>query len=272
MPDIAATPQTKIEVRKLCHTYFDAQSGARVEAIGGLNLNVLDGELMCVLGPSGCGKSTLLYIIAGLTKATSGEITVGGLSVRGPGPDRGMVFQEYALLPWKNVRDNIALGLRIQKVPAREAEERLREIIDLVGLSGFEAKFPHELSGGMKQRVAVARTVVTRPQVMLMDEPFAAVDAQTRITLQEEVVRIWQATGQTILFVTHSVEEAAYLSSRVAILTRRPAGLKEVVDIPFAREVRRNAANAEYSDLCDYIMQSIRSEVQERGQATHGRH
>ncbi len=175
-----------------------------------------------------------------------------------------MVFQEYALLPWKTVQNNIKLGLRIQKVPKEESAQRIERIIDLVGLVGFESKFPHELSGGMKQRVAVARTLVTRPKVMLMDEPFAAVDAQTRITMQEEVVRIWQATRQTILFVTHSVDEAAFLADRVAILTLRPARLKEIVTINTPRDHRRGAKDKEFSEQCDYIMQSIRAEVQDR--------
>ena len=255
---------TKIEVQNLQHTYFDVQAGTRVHAIDNLNVAVRDGELMCVLGPSGCGKSTLLYIIAGLIRPTGGLITVGGAPVRGPGPDRGMVFQEYALLPWKNVHDNIALGLSIQRVPGREREERIAQIVDLAGLGGFEKKFPHELSGGMKQRVAVARTLVTKPKVMLMDEPFAAVDAQTRMTLQEEVVRIWQATGQTIMFVTHSVEEAVFLASRVAILSRRPAHLKEIVDIKLPRELRRRAPDREYAETSEHILQSVRSEVQDR--------
>jgi NitT/TauT family transport system ATP-binding protein len=256
--------RTKINIKNLSHTYFDLQANTQVHAIDNLNLDVQDGELMCVLGPSGCGKSTMLYIVAGLIKASRGQIVLDEVPIKGPGPDRGMVFQEYALLPWKSVRDNIRLGLRIQKVPKSEAEQRIERIIDLVGLAGFESKFPHELSGGMKQRVAVARTLVTQPKVMLMDEPFAAVDAQTRITLQEEVVRIWQATQQTILFVTHSVDEAAFLADRVAILTRRPARLKEIVTIDTPREVRRGGKDAAYTELCEYIMKSIRAEVQDR--------
>ncbi len=256
--------RTKINIKDLIHTYFDLQANTQVHAIDNLNLDVRDTELMCVLGPSGCGKSTMLYIIAGLIKASSGQITVDDAPIQGPGPDRGMVFQEYALLPWKTVRDNIKLGLRIQKVPKEESAQRIERIIDLVGLMGFENKFPHELSGGMKQRVAVARTLVTQPKVMLMDEPFAAVDAQTRITMQEEVVRIWQATKQTILFVTHAVDEAAFLADRVAILTRRPARLKEIVTINTSRDQRRGAKDKEFIEQCDHIMQSIRAEVQNR--------
>lgn len=256
--------RTKINIRDLSHTYFDLQANTQVHAIDNLNLDVQDGELMCVLGPSGCGKTTMLYIVAGLIKASSGQISVDDVPIQGPGPDRGMVFQEYALLPWKTVQNNIKLGLRIQKVPKEESAQRIERIIDLVGLVGFESKFPHELSGGMKQRVAVARTLVTRPKVMLMDEPFAAVDAQTRITMQEEVVRIWQATRQTILFVTHSVDEAAFLADRVAILTLRPARLKEIVTINTPRDHRRGAKDKEFSEQCDYIMQSIRAEVQDR--------
>lgn len=256
--------RTKISIKNLSHTYFDLQANTKVHAIDNLTLDVQDGELMCVLGPSGCGKSTMLYIVAGLIKSGDGQISVDDVPVQGPGPDRGMVFQEYALLPWKTVQENIRLGLKIQKVPRAEITQRIERIIDLVGLEGFEQKFPHELSGGMKQRVAVARTLVTQPKVMLMDEPFAAVDAQTRITLQEEVVRIWHATKQTILFVTHSVEEAAFLADRVAILTRRPARLKEIVIIKTSRDHRSASKDKEFSEQCDYIMQSIRAEVQSR--------
>ncbi len=260
--------RTKISIKDLSHTYSDLQADTQVHAIDNLNLDVWDGELMCVLGPSGCGKTTMLYIVAGLIKASSGQIAVDEVPIQGPGPDRGMVFQEYALLPWKTVWDNIKLGLRIQKVPKEESAQRIERIIGLVGLAGFEDKFPHELSGGMKQRVAVARTLVTQPKVMLMDEPFAAVDAQTRITLQEEVVRIWQATKQTILFVTHSVDEAAFLADRVAILTRRPARLKEIVTINAPRDHRRGTKDKDFSEQCDHIMQSIRAEVQDRNKDT----
>ena len=206
----------------------------------------------------------MLYIVAGLIKASDGHIMVDEVPVQGPGPDRGMVFQEYALLPWKTVRENINLGLRIQKVPKEERAQRIKRIIELVGLEGFENKYPHELSGGMKQRVAVARTLITQPKVMLMDEPFAAVDAQTRITLQEEVVRIWEATKQTILFVTHAVDEAAFLADKVAILTRRPARLKEIVTIETLRDRRRGTSDNTFADQCEYIMQSIRAEVQDQ--------
>jgi len=260
--------EAKIDVRNLSHYYHDYQYNTRVHALDNLSLDIKDGEFMCVLGPSGCGKSTLLYIVAGLIKPTHGKIEVDGISVEGPGPDRGMVFQEYALLPWKTVWKNIEIGLKIQKVSKAERIERIKQIIELVGLEGFESSFPHELSGGMKQRVAVARTLVTRPKVMLMDEPFAAVDAQTRITMQQEVVRIWEATRQTILFVTHSVDEAAFLADRVAILTKRPGRIKSVVNVTTPRNIRRDGTDTKYLDLCNYILTQIRSEVQNKSTST----
>lgn len=251
----------KICVQDLNYSYIDPYTRTQIDAVQDLSLAVASGEFVCVLGPSGCGKSTLLNLIAGLLSPTSGKIFVDGTPVRGPGPDRGMVFQEYALLPWKQVRDNVGLGLRLQRVPRREQALRVADVIDLVGLSGFENKYPHELSGGMKQRVAVARTLVTKPKVMLMDEPFAAVDAQTRQTLQEELVRIWQATRQTIVFVTHSVEEATFLADRVVILSGRPARLKEAVDIDTDRSLR-HISHARLASLRDRIARTVRSEVQ----------
>lgn len=248
-------------ISHVSHVYYDSRRSSEVHALDDLSLEVRDGEFMCVVGPSGCGKSTLLYIVAGLIKPTKGHVEVDGVPVHGPGPDRGMVFQEYALLPWKTVWGNIELGLKIQKVPKEERDERIRHIIEVVGLQGFESRFPHELSGGMKQRVAVARTLVTRPRVMLMDEPFAAVDAQTRITLQQELTQIWRATRQTILFVTHSVEEAAFLADRVAILTKRPGRVKTIVDVMTPRNRRRADVDREYAQLCNYILEQIRSEV-----------
>jgi NitT/TauT family transport system ATP-binding protein len=228
----------KIAVRGLRHEYVNPFTRDRVVALDGIDLEVPEGEFLSVVGPSGCGKSTLLAILAGLVQPTRGEVLLDGRPVRGPGPDRGVVFQEFAILPWRTVERNIAHGLEIQGVARAERQATVRRFVDLVGLRGFEKKFPHELSGGMKQRVAVARTLAANPQVMLMDEPFAAVDAQTRITLQEELNAIAQATRKTILFVTHNVEEAVFLGDRCCILSRHPGRVKALVPVAIPRAQR----------------------------------
>jgi NitT/TauT family transport system ATP-binding protein len=230
---------TLVSVRGVHHEYVDPRSRERVVAIETIDLDVARGEFICILGQSGCGKSTLLYLIAGLMRPTAGEIQVGGVTVVGPGRDRGVVFQEYALLPWKTVRDNIGLGPRFRGIAKAERRAIEDRHVELVGLDGFENKYPHELSGGMRQRVAVARTLAADPLVVLMDEPFASVDAQTRLTLQQELVRIWRETGKTIIFVTHAVDEAAYLADRVVVLTPRPSTVRSIVTIDRDREARR---------------------------------
>jgi NitT/TauT family transport system ATP-binding protein len=259
-----AVATAKISIEGLRHEYVDPYGGDVVLAINGLNLDVRSGEFMTVVGPSGCGKSTMLNIIAGLIKPTGGRITLNGREVTAPGRDRGMVFQEFAILPWRNVENNIGHPLEIQGVPRKERMDRVARFVELVNLSGFEKKFPHELSGGMRQRVAVARTLAQDPEVMLMDEPFAAVDAQTRITLQEELLQVAEKTHKTILFVTHSVDEAVFLADRVAIISRRPGRLKEVVDIPLPLGQRDHASinhNPEYVAKRDYVLTSVREEV-----------
>jgi NitT/TauT family transport system ATP-binding protein len=228
----------KIAVRGLRHEYVNPFTRERVVALDGVDLEVPEGEFLSVVGPSGCGKSTLLGILAGLIPPTRGEVLLDGRPVAGPGPDRGVVFQEFAILPWRTVERNIAHGLEIQGVPRAERAATVRRFVELVGLTGFERKYPHELSGGMKQRVAVARTLAANPQVMLMDEPFASVDAQTRITLQEELNAIVQATRKTILFVTHNVEEAVFLGDRCCVLSRHPGRVKALVPVSIPRAKR----------------------------------
>ncbi|OEJ62218.1 ABC transporter ATP-binding protein [Streptomyces agglomeratus] len=204
---------------------------AGLTALDGIDLEVAPGEFLVVVGPSGCGKSTLLDLLGGLTRPTRGRILLDGVPVTGPGLDRGIVFQQYALLPWRTARGNVEFGLEATGVPRRERAERAREYLDLVGLSGFEDRHPHELSGGMRQRVAIARSLAYDPEVLLMDEPFAALDAQTRESLQDELLRIWQRTKKTVVFITHGIEEAVYLGQRVAVMTSRPGRIKQVVPI-----------------------------------------
>ena len=256
--------EAKIIVRDLMHEYSDEYTGQHVRALDGLSLEVADGEFVAVVGPSGCGKTTLLNILAGLVRPTAGRILVDGHQVKGPGPDRGVVFQELAILPWRTVARNIGHGLEIQGVERGERERRVRQFIELVGIEGFDTKYPHELSGGMKQRVALARTLAANPVVMLMDEPFAAVDAQTRITLQEELNRIAIATRKTILFITHNVEEAAFLGDRCFILTRRPGRLKRIVEIPIPRGRRQwktLTTDPEFTTRREQILTLVREEV-----------
>ncbi len=254
----------KIALAGLGHEYVNPFTRERVLALDGLDLDVPQGEFLTVVGPSGCGKSTLLGILAGLLTPTRGAVLVDGRPVQGPGRDRGVVFQEFAILPWRTVERNIAHGLEIQGVPRSERVATVRRFIELVGLTGFERKYPHELSGGMKQRVAVARTLAANPEVMLMDEPFAAVDAQTRITLQEELNTIAQATGKTILFVTHNVEEAVFLGDRCCVLSRRPGRVKTLVpvDIPRARRTwTLFTSDPAFSRIKDHVLRLVREEV-----------
>ncbi len=204
-------------------------------ALKDINLEVRKGEFLVLVGPSGCGKSTLLDILAGLAVPTSGAVYIDGKIVTGPALDRGIVLQGYALFPWRTVRRNVEFGLEIKKVPKRDRTAISDHFINLVGLDGSAHRYPHELSGGMKQRVAIARALAYDPEVLLMDEPFAAVDAQTRENLQDELLRIWEATGKTIIFVTHSIEEAVFLGDRVAVLTPNPGTLREIVNIDLPR-------------------------------------
>ncbi len=254
----------KIAVQALGHEYVNPFTRERVVALDGVDLEVAAGEFLTVVGPSGGGKTTLLNILAGLITPTRGRVLMDGRPVRGPGRDRGVVFQEFAILPWRTVERNIAHGLEIQGVSRAERAAIVRRFVELVGLTGFERKYPHELSGGMKQRVAVARTLAANPEVMLMDEPFASVDAQTRITLQEELNAIAQATGKTILFVTHNVEEAVFLGDRCCVLSRRPGRVKALVPVAIPR-VQRTwklfTSDPAFAATKDLVLRLVREEV-----------
>ncbi|MDQ0372741.1 ABC transporter ATP-binding protein [Cellulomonas humilata] len=209
----------------------DNGGSAQFTAVQDLDLVVPDGQFLAVVGPSGCGKSTLLDLVAGLTAPTAGRILLHGAPVTGPATDRAVVFQQYALLPWRTARKNVELGLESVGVPRRLRARLADEHLELVGLTGFEDRYPHELSGGMKQRVAIARALAVDPRVLLMDEPFAALDAQTRESLQDELLRIWRATGKTVVFITHGIDEAVYLGQRVAVMSPRPGRISDLIDI-----------------------------------------
>ena len=251
----------KIAVEGVVLDYVNPETGEAHRAVEGLDLRVNENEFLCVLGPSGCGKSTLLAAIAGFLRPTRGRIVMDGKAITGPSAERGVVFQEYALLPWMNVLDNAALGLKLRGIARDERHQIARRYLALANLHGVDQKFPHELSGGMKQRVAVARTLANSPEVMLMDEPFAAVDAQTRMTLQEELVRISVSSRLTVLFITHSVEEAIFLGDRVAVMTPGPGRIRTIVDVAFARADRTFArlnADPAFTKLRDELLDLVR--------------
>jgi NitT/TauT family transport system ATP-binding protein len=204
----------------------------RFTALEDITLDVRAGEFLALVGPSGCGKSTLLDLLGGLAVPTSGRILLDGRPIVGPARDRGIVFQQYALFPWRTATQNVEFGLDIAGLKSKERRDRARQYLDLVGLAAFADRYPHELSGGMKQRVAIARSLAYDPEVLLMDEPFAALDAQSRETLQGELLRIWRTTGKTIVFITHGIDEAVVLGQRVAVMTSRPGRIKQVIDVP----------------------------------------
>ena len=209
-----------LTIRHLSKTYFDPYAGAHVEALRDISMTVEQGEFVCVVGPSGCGKTSLLNLIAGFMPASGGEILIDDKPVNGPGPDRGVVFQSFALFPWKTVLQNVGFGPRMRGLPRAECDRIAREFLAIAGLEHAAQRYPNELSGGMQQRVGVVRALANRPDVLLMDEPFASVDAQTRMSLQEELTRIWQSRRPTILFITHDVSEAVFLADRVVVLSQ----------------------------------------------------
>ncbi|MGE4274905.1 MAG: ABC transporter ATP-binding protein [Candidatus Methanomethylophilaceae archaeon] len=229
-----------------------------VVAIDDISLEVDRGELVSLIGPSGCGKTTVLRIVAGLQEPSSGQIFLDGKEVHGSGSDRGMVFQEFALFPWRSVRRNVEFGLEIGGMPKEERRKKVDRYLDVVGLERFADARIHELSGGMKQRVGIARAMVNNPDVLLMDEPFGALDAQTRNIMQGELLRILAKTSKTILFVTHSVDEALYLSNRIIMLSKRPGHIKAVIDVPWTRP--RDRASPEFAAMRKSILSELEKE------------
>ena len=224
-----------IEVKGLSKAFEGRKAVGRVQALQDLTLTVNDNEFVTILGPSGCGKTTLLRCIAGLVGWDEGEILIDGRPVTGPGPDRAMVFQAFALMPWASVLRNVTFGLELRGVSKEKRDAQAHELIELVGLAGFEGRMPNELSGGMQQRVGLARALAVEPEVLLMDEPFGALDEQTRRLLQEELLQIWEARRTTVIFITHSMDEAVLLGDRVVLMSARPGRIEEIVPVPMAR-------------------------------------
>ena len=244
--------QTKLKATDLRHEYYQPRTGGRLLALENINLQVDDGEFVTIVGPSGCGKTTFINLCDGLLKPTAGRIDIDGVAVTGPGTDRGMVFQDSCLMPWRTVYKNVIFGLECQGLDNAEGTARAKEFIKLVGLSGFEEHYPHELSGGMQQRCNLARALTVDPKILIMDEPFAALDAQTREIMQSELLRIWRESKKTVLFITHQINEALYLADRVIVFAARPGRVKATIkiDIPRPRElsVKRDPRFLKYED------------------------
>ena len=259
---------SQIRVDNVSHMYRPPR-GREVLALDQVSLDVAPREFVALLGPSGCGKSTLLYLMGGFLPVERGGISVDGSPVSGPGPDRGIVFQHFALFPWKTVRGNILYGLERQGMPKPEREKRAQEFIDMVGLHGFEDSYPSQLSGGMKQRTAIARTLAFDPKILLMDEPFGALDAQTRGLMQRELLAIWQRTPKTVIFVTHDVQEAVYLADRVAVMSARPGRIKTIVDTKFDKNDPDIFKNPAFVEKVDLIWNLVRDEAI-KAQGTRG--
>ena len=250
-----------IEIEGVSHGYTP-RNGTRVIALDNINLSIPPNQFHALLGPSGCGKSTMLFLIGGFQALQAGRIRTARGDVRAPGPDRGIVFQNFALFPWKTVIENVRYGLEKKGQRGSEAEARAKHFIDLVHLTGFERSYPAQLSGGMQQRAAIARTLAIDPDILLMDEPFGALDAQTRRIMQEELLAIWRKTRKTVVFVTHDVAEAVYLADGISVMSARPGRIKQLVHADFNR--REDPAvfrSAEFTDAVEHVWQMVRAEV-----------
>jgi ABC-type nitrate/sulfonate/bicarbonate transport system ATPase subunit len=258
VPEAPALGKPIVQIRDLSLTYPGG-----IRALDGCDITLTSGEFVVLLGPSGCGKSTLLQILAGLLKPTVGEVRVGDRVNPPPGKDRGVVFQHAGLLPWFDVHTNIEIGLRAQGMSRAEARRLSDEQIRRMGLEGFGSKFPHQLSGGMQQRVGVARAFAIDPPILLMDEPFGALDAQTRVLLQEEMIRLWEGSGKTVLFVTHSIEEAIFLADRILVMTARPGQIRESLPVRLPRpRGERTRYDPEYLELHERLWAMIRGDAE----------
>jgi len=254
-----------ISARDLSAGYENVRQRTRLIALRDVTVDIRRGEFVAIVGPSGCGKTTFLNMVAGFVKPLSGTLTVRGEEVHGPGADRAIVFQDYALLPWRTVANNVKFGIEMRSKGTSKAEidRRVQEKIDLVGLKGFEKSFPHELSGGMRQRVGIARALVSEPEILLMDEPFAAIDAMTREAMQAELERIIGETGQTVIFITHSIDEAIQLADRVVVVSQRPGRVREIVDVdlPRSRFDGHTKTSPEFTELREHVWSLLRDEA-----------
>jgi NitT/TauT family transport system ATP-binding protein len=255
----------RIEVRNLSMVFGSARQ--RVHAVSDVSLHVAPGEFVSIVGPSGCGKSTLLNVVAGFTRATQGEARIDGRPISGPGADRGVVFQQYSLFPWMSVRRNVEFGLKMQGMPASKRETTARTLLGLAGLLAFENHYPDQLSGGMKQRVGIVRALATSPQVMLMDEPFGALDSQTRVVMQQILTNMWQRLRLSVLFITHDIEEAIFLSDRVYVMTARPGRIKAEIEIPLPRP---RTAEMMSSVVFTQILHKLRNLIREESLVAMG--
>lgn len=247
---------SQIEIKHVSKVFKGAEQD--VIALKDIDFNIQEGQFVCLLGPSGCGKSTLLNAIAGFSLPSDGDVFVGGHKIVEPGPDRGMVFQEYALFPWMTVEDNITFGLKIKNAPPDQIEQKLQQLLKTLKLTDFRKRFPKDLSGGMRQRVAIARVLALDPPIMLMDEPFGALDALTRRSLQDELLKIWSELKKTVVFVTHSIEEAIYLADRIIVMSYRPGTVKKDVIVQIPRP--RNPADVDFNNLKRELSQMVMAE------------
>jgi NitT/TauT family transport system ATP-binding protein len=246
-----------IELVDISKTYFNVSNKEEIKAVNNISFNVEDGDFVSIIGPSGCGKTTLLRIISGLEQPSTGKIFLRGKEIERPYGQVGLIFQEYALFPWRTVIDNIDFGLEIKKVPKKKRKEMARFYLNKFNLDGFENEYPKELSGGMKQRVAIARTLINDPELLLMDEPFGSLDSQTRNSMQEFLLKVWQETKKTILFVSHNIDETVFLSQKVFGLSARPGRIKLLleIDLPYPRERTSQEFNLYRKKILDYLEQ-----------------
>lgn len=259
-----STPgSVKLQAQSVRMQYSQVRTNTRLEALAGIRFDLLDGQFLSIVGPSGCGKTTFLAIAAGLLRPTSGAVKVDGKVVTGPGPERAMVFQDPSLLPWRTVKGNVVYGLESQRMPKREIDQRATYYMELVGLRGFENAYPSELSGGMQQRANLARALAVDPAILLMDEPFASLDAQTRELMQAELLRIWRQANKSVLFITHQIDEAVYLSDRVLVFSGRPGRILDdiPIDLPRPRPLRIKR-DAKFLEYVDHIWGLIEAQVQ----------
>ena len=253
-----------IVVRNVSKVFDGGEAHAKVVALDDVSCEIPQGEFFCIIGPSGCGKTTLLHTLAGFTQPSSGDVLSGGKRVTQPGPERIVMFQEYGLFPWMTVAQNIEFGLEAKGLPASERKRLVNHYVNLVGLSGFENRYPRHISGGMKQRVSIARALAPDPQAVLMDEPFAALDSLTRDLMQEEILRIWSETNKTFVLITHNIDEAIFLADRVLVMTHRPGRIKEVLRIELARPRHPSIRNSDplFLQYREHLAGSLRKEVQ----------